>query len=77
MFERLVDMICDKMSESLDSDPALGAKAGHVQYTNLAIERKVPLLSLVIFFWGGEGVGVHQRWNFSWAELVLVSYRYI
>jgi len=26
VFERLVDMICDKMSESLDSDPALGAK---------------------------------------------------
>lgn len=23
MFERLVDIICDKMSESLDSDPTL------------------------------------------------------
>jgi Ras-related protein Rab-3C len=26
VFERLVDMICDKMSESLDADPGLGSK---------------------------------------------------
>ncbi|XP_023331649.1 ras-related protein Rab-3 isoform X2 [Eurytemora carolleeae] len=26
VFERLVDMICDKMSESLDADPGIGAK---------------------------------------------------
>ncbi|KAH8035608.1 hypothetical protein HPB51_007843 [Rhipicephalus microplus] len=34
VFERLVDIICDKMSESLDSDPALlaggGAKGTHL-----------------------------------------------
>ena len=28
VFERLVDMICDKMSESLDADPALNANKG-------------------------------------------------
>ena len=28
VFERLVDMICDKMSESLDADPGLNANKG-------------------------------------------------
>lgn len=28
VFERLVDMICDKMSESLDADPALNSNKG-------------------------------------------------
>ena len=34
VFERLVDIICDKMSESLDSDPTLmagGANKGNKQ----------------------------------------------
>lgn len=36
VFERLVDIICDKMSESLDSDPTLmagGANKGKSQKT--------------------------------------------
>ena len=28
VFERLVDIICDKMSESLDSDPTLNTNKG-------------------------------------------------
>ena len=28
VFERLVDMICDKMSESLDADPGLNSNKG-------------------------------------------------